>query len=262
MRVGAALRAVRKRRGWRQVDVAARAGVSSSFVSLCERGHLDLASIRMLRRMASALDVRLDLQPRWRGGELDRLINARHSELHESVARYFVAVPGWVFEPEVSFSIYGERGIIDILAWHAATRSLLVIELKTLIVDVQALVGDVDRKRRLAKQVARDRGWDAATVSSWVIVLRSATNQRRVAAHRTMLRTALPTDGRTMRGWLLKPSGAVRSLSMWSGPHLASRQTVDHSRSTRRVERPGLRSGRRPHSGRLRRGRRPVGTLR
>ena len=121
-----------------------------------------------------------------------------------------------MFEPEVSFSIYGERGIIDILAWHAATRSLLVIELKTLIVDVQALVGDVDRKRRLAKQVARDRGWDAATVSSWVIVVRSATNQRRVAAHRTMLRTALPTDGRTMRGWLRKPAGAMRGLSMWS----------------------------------------------
>lgn len=33
--------------------------------------------------------------------------------------------------PEVSFSIYGQRGVIDILAWHAATRSLLVIELKT-----------------------------------------------------------------------------------------------------------------------------------
>jgi hypothetical protein len=152
---------------------------------------------------------------RWRGGELDRLLNAGHSRLHESVARYFAALDGWVIEPEVSFSIYGERGVIDILAWHAQTKSLVVIELKTLIVDVQALVGDVDRKRRLARRIALARGWDAATVSSWVIVERSATKERRVAAHRAMLRAALPTDGRVMRGWLSKPTGSMRCLSMW-----------------------------------------------
>ena len=129
------------------------------------------------------------------------------------MARFFATMPGWTIVPEVSFSIYGERGVIDILAWHAATRCLLVIELKTLIVDVQALVGDVDRKRRLARRIARERGWDAASVSSWVIVVRDATNERRVAAHRTMLRAALPTDGRAMRGWLLSPEG-VGSLPL------------------------------------------------
>jgi transcriptional regulator with XRE-family HTH domain len=216
MRVGAALRAIRKRRGWRQADVAAKVGVSRSLVATVELGHLDTVSLRTLRRLTAALDVRLDLQPRWRGGELDRLLNSRHSALHESVARFFGTLPAWAFEPEVSFSIYGERGVVDILAWHAATRSLLVIELKTLIVDVQALVGDVDRKRRLAKRIASEHGWDALTVSSWVIVAKDATNQRRAAAHRTMLRAALPTDGRTMRGWLLKPTGAVRSLSLWT----------------------------------------------
>jgi transcriptional regulator with XRE-family HTH domain len=218
MRVGSALRAVRKRRGWRQADVAIRARVSRSLVATIERGHVDTVSLRTLRRVTAALDVRLDLLPRWRGGELDRLLNARHSALHESVARFFGQLPAWLIEPEVSFSIYGERGVIDILAWHAASRCLLVIELKTLIVDVQALVGDVDRKRRLARRIASERGWDALTVSSWVIVAKDATNQRRVAAHRTMLRSALPTDGRTMRSWLLKPEGAVRSLSMWTEP--------------------------------------------
>jgi hypothetical protein len=67
--------------------------------------------------------------------------------------------PGWSIAPEVSFSIWGERGLIDILAWHAPTRSLLVIELKTAIVDVSGLVGTVDRKRRLAPEIARSRGW-------------------------------------------------------------------------------------------------------
>ena len=215
LRLGASVRAVRRRRGWRQADVARRAEVSRSLISLIERGHLDLISLRTLRRVAAVLDVRLDLQPRWRGGELDRLLNAGHSALHESVARYFVTLPGWAIEPEVSFSIYGERGVIDILAWHAQTKSLVVIELKTAIVDVQALLGDVDRKRRLAARIARDRGWQAATVSSWVIVARSATTERRIATHRTMLRAALPMDGRMMHGWLSRPDGPVRCLSMW-----------------------------------------------
>jgi hypothetical protein len=190
--------------------------MSRTFVSQVERGHLGSASLDSLRRVATALDVRLDLVPRWRGGELDRLLNAGHSALHESVARAFVRWSGWTCEPEVSFSFFGERGVIDVLAWHAASRCLLVIELKTLIVDVQALVGDVDRKRRLAWKIAQERGWDVASVSSWVIVTRTKTNQRRIADHRTMLRTALPQNGHAMRSWLHTPSGSVRGLSMWT----------------------------------------------
>ena len=45
--------------------------------------------------------------------------NRRHSTFHELVARWFGDVlPAWVLAPEVSYSIYGERGVIDILAWH------------------------------------------------------------------------------------------------------------------------------------------------
>lgn len=116
MRIGAALRAVRVRRRWRQSDVAARAGVSRATVSLAERGHLGRMPLDTIRRMAQVLDVRLDLVARWRGGELHRLLHARHSALHESVAVYLASLAEWQFLPEVSFAIYGERGVIDILA--------------------------------------------------------------------------------------------------------------------------------------------------
>ena len=109
-RVGASFRAVRIKRRWRQSDVAARAGVSRAFVSLVEHGHLDKVSLALLRRVASVLDIRVDVVARWRGGELDRLLNARHSVLHESVARFLEASPGWVFAPEVSFAVYGSAG--------------------------------------------------------------------------------------------------------------------------------------------------------
>jgi transcriptional regulator with XRE-family HTH domain len=216
MRVGAAFRAVRIRRRWRQVDVAARAGVPRSLVSDIERGHFDSTSLARLRAVAAALDIRIDLVARWRGGELARLLNARHSALHESVAVYFGSLRDWQFAPEVSFSIYGERGVIDILAYHAPSRSLLVIELKTDIVDVNGLVGSVDRKARLAKRVAADLSWQARNVSRWVIVTRERTNQRRIEAHRAMLRAAFPADGRAMRSWLAHPAGRISALSMWT----------------------------------------------
>jgi transcriptional regulator with XRE-family HTH domain len=216
MRVGAVLRAARIRRRWRQEDVARRAGLSRGFVSLAERGHLDRVSLGTLRRLAQTLDVRIDVYARWRGGEVDRLINSRHSALHESVAMMFAQLPPWTQRPEVSFSIYGERGIIDILAFHEPSRCLLVIELKSDIVDVQDLVGSVDRKGRLAPSIATDRGWRPISVSRWVIVANDKTNQRRIADHRTMLRAAFPQDGRTMRAWLRNPSGSVSAMSMWT----------------------------------------------
>ena len=91
----------------RQADVAVRAGVSRSFVSLIERGHLDRVSLATLRRVAAVLDIRIDLIARWRGGELDRLLNAGHSAVHESVARFFLGLPDWMLAPEVTFAIWG-----------------------------------------------------------------------------------------------------------------------------------------------------------
>lgn len=149
------MRQVRTRRGWRQADLSEAADVSRATISRMERGHFGKVSLGTIRRVAAALDIRIELIARWRAGDLDRLLNARHSALHELNARHFAELPGWMAEPEVSFSIFGERGVIDILAWHPGRRALLITELKTDIADVSDLVGTVDRKRRLAAQVAR-----------------------------------------------------------------------------------------------------------
>jgi transcriptional regulator with XRE-family HTH domain len=219
-RFGSAMRSIRIRRGLRQVDVARLAGISDSLVSRMERGHLDSVTLATIRAVAKALDVRVDLTPRWRAGDLDRLLNARHSELHELVARHIAQLPAWVAQPEVSFAVYGERGIIDILAWHPGGRALLVIELKTDIADVNELVGTVDRKSRLAVRIAVERGWingrePPPTVSIWVIVAEGPTNRRRVQAHSAMLRAAFPSDGRAIAGWLRNPVRPMRALSFW-----------------------------------------------
>jgi transcriptional regulator with XRE-family HTH domain len=218
LRFGSTIRSVRIRKRLTQEDVSKLAGVSRGTVSRIERGHLDQVSLGSIRAVAKALDVRVDLVPRWRGGDLDRLLNSRHSALHEQVARSFAERPEWLTAPEVSFAIYTERGVIDILAWHARHQMLLVIELKTDIVDVNELLGTLDRKRRLAWQIARDRGWEASertSTSAWLIVAESHTNRRRVQAHGAMLRAALPLDGRSIAGWLQDPSRPVGALSFW-----------------------------------------------
>jgi transcriptional regulator with XRE-family HTH domain len=168
--LGLAIRTIRVRRGWRQVDVADRTNVPRSTVGQIERGRLGSVRIATVRQVAATLDARLDLTVRWHGGDLGRLINARHAAMHEGAARLFAAVDGWAAEPEVSVSVYWERGIVDVLGWHPTSRIVLVVELKTELVDLNDLMGTLDRKRRLAPGLARDRGWDARAVASWVIV--------------------------------------------------------------------------------------------
>jgi transcriptional regulator with XRE-family HTH domain len=216
LRLGATFRAIRIRKGWRQADVARQSGVSPTTVSRIERGRIEGLTIRSVLQVAAPLEIRVDWQPRWRGGELDRMLNAGHAAMHEAVARSFTQAGGWLAAAEATFAIYGERGAIDVLAFHPQSRAVLVVELKTTLVDVQGLIGAVDRYVRLAPQIARDRGWAAESVSSWVLLRESPTNHRRLAAHASVLRAAFPADGRRMRGWLANPVMPIRALSFLS----------------------------------------------
>ena len=56
LRLGNALRSMRVRKRLRQIDVAARAGVSDSLISRMERGHLDEMTVGSIRAVATALD--------------------------------------------------------------------------------------------------------------------------------------------------------------------------------------------------------------
>ena len=213
------IRAVRVRRGWRQSDLADAAGVSQTTVSRLERGRVHAMPIATLRAVAEALEVRATIELRGSGADLDRLLSAGHSAMHEELARLFAGLPDWVSLPEVTFAVFGERGAIDVLAWHAPSRSLLVIELKTELVDVQETVGTLDRKVRLAVRVARERGWDPLTVSSWLLIAESPRNRRAVRRHDAMLGQRFTVDGHAMTAWLRRPGGQVHALSFLSSTH-------------------------------------------
>jgi transcriptional regulator with XRE-family HTH domain len=213
IRLGSVIRALRLRRGWTQAELARAAGLSAAGVSRLERGRLDATTLSVLRRVFAAMDARFDLVPRWHGGDLDRLVDARHAGMVETLVRRLSSLPDWIVHPEVTFSIFGERGSIDILAWHPARRALLVIEVKGAIGDVGGLVRQVDRYRRLARDIARERRWSPAFVGVWLVIADGRTARRRFSEHETTLRRAFPADGHALERWIHAPGRDVSCLS-------------------------------------------------
>src|SRR4051794_16112735 len=235
VKLGNRFRAVRRRLGLRQSDVAKRARVSSAIVSRIERGQIASLTLDRAVRVAEVLEIGLDVQATWRGGELERLVNARHAQMHDLALELFESLSGWVTASEVSFAVYRERGVIDILAWHERTRTLLIIELKTELVDPQELIGTMDRRRRLANEIGRLRGWRPERVGTWILLADTRTNRRHVAPHRRLRRGAFPANGHAMRGWLHEPSSPIAALSFLP---LAADETVSRDlRAPRRVRR-------------------------
>ena len=210
LELGRVVRRVRHRLGWRQVDVARRAAVSPSTVSLIERGGREV-SFQTLRRVGRPLELRIDLVVRWRGGELGHLLAAGHSQMADAVTRR-LASAGWEVRPEVSFSHFGERGVVDLVAWQRDRQAVLLVELKTELVDIGDLLATMDRRRRLAAVIAAPFGWEPAVVASWVVLAETRTNHRRLAEHAAVLRAAFPDDGRSIAGWLREPFASAAAL--------------------------------------------------
>ncbi|HKB28074.1 MAG TPA: hypothetical protein VKC59_03540, partial [Candidatus Limnocylindrales bacterium] len=207
------------------------------------------------RRVARALDVGLELLPRSRGADLDRVLNSRHAALAEATVRSLRSQPGWLARPEVSFSIWGERGVVDVLAWHESSRSVVIIELKTAIVDVGEILGTLDRKRRLALQIAAAERWRPVTVSTVLLVAEGSTNRRRIHDHVATFKAALPDDGRRWRHWLRSPVVAINTLAFVSSVRPGNRRS-DFSTLQRVRRRPASAQQAAPRTGGAEPGRR------
>lgn len=130
--------------------MAKRAGVSQQRVSDLERGRLDLMSLHDAASMFEALDMRVSLLASWRGGQLDRLLDEGHAATG-GICASRLRGDAWDVLAEVTYAVYGERGSIDLLAWHAATRTLLVVEIKTEITSAEETLRRHDAKVRLAR---------------------------------------------------------------------------------------------------------------
>jgi transcriptional regulator with XRE-family HTH domain len=211
VRFGLSIRALRRRRGWTQEQLAEKCGLAQTAISRIERGFADRFTVQALARVVAALGARISIRVLHQGEDLDRLLDADHAAIVDRITKYLQA-RGWEVVPEATFSIYGERGSIDILAFHPATGALLVIEVKSVVPDVQATLAGIDRKARLAERVARERGWRVTSVSRWLVLPGDTTSRRRIANHKATFRAVLPGRTVAMQRWSAAPSGPVAGI--------------------------------------------------
>ena len=238
-RFGRQFRALRVRLARRQTDVSADSGLSRSLVASIDRGELDGVTIGSVVKAAAALGADVDLYLRWRGERLDRLVDEAHAALVERFVQVLRA-SGWTVEVEVSFSIWGERGSIDILAFHPSFGALLVVEIKSVIADSQETLHGLDRKARLARDVIRGHGWHPRHVSRMLVIGATATSRRRAARLAATYDAALPDRGTTTRRWLKRPDRPLAGLLFLANASQGGTRRAMVARE--RVRRPKLRS--------------------
>jgi transcriptional regulator with XRE-family HTH domain len=228
VRLGRQVRALRRRRGWRQVDLAAAARLSRGRISRIELGHADELSVASLEAVAKALGARLNVALSWNGEGLDRLLDADHAALVEGVASTLRALD-WQVAVEVSFNVRGEWGSVDVVAFHATTRVVLVIEVKTVVPDLQATLFTLDRKTRLGLEIAAERGWRGRSVGRILVIAGSRTARRRVERHATIFDAAFPARTIAVRRWLRRPVPGKAFSGLWllsNDRHLSTRQRM------------------------------------
>jgi transcriptional regulator with XRE-family HTH domain len=210
LRVGRAVRAVRRHHRWTQALVAARAGVSTSTVSRIEAGRFLRMPFESVLAVAAVLEIQLDLIARWRAEGLDRLLDQAHAHLVQAlVSRYQRG--GWEIAVEASFAIGSERGSIDVLAFHPEASIVAVNEVKSVVPDAQATIHSHDRKTRLARQIAAERGWRPRRVARFLVVGEGRTSRRRIEALGSLFGAAYPLEGRAALAWIDDP---VRQLEL------------------------------------------------
>jgi transcriptional regulator with XRE-family HTH domain len=213
IRVGMALRSLRLRAGLRQIDVARAAGVSQSLVSAVECGRLATLPVGTLRRIFAAVGAGFDGQVIWRGPGIDRLLDARHASLVEASVLQLRS-RGWDPQVEVTYSIYGERGSIDVLGGRFDCRAVVVEEIKSDLVRIDDTVRKLDEKERLVgRQIAKDRfSWQPDLVGRILILPDTDRARRQVKANAAVLDAAFPHRGSVVRQWLRAPEGPVSGI--------------------------------------------------
>ena len=239
VRLGQAMRALRRHRGWTQDELARRARVSQASISRVEGGGASRLTMRTVERVAEALGARLSVRVYWHGEELDRLLDAAHAGIVDRVVAILIA-NGWEVIPEATFNNFGERGSIDILAWHPGNRALLIVEVKSVVPDVQALLAGVDRKVRIAPSIAEERGWPVRTVSKLIVLPDDRTARRRVETFAATFDRAFPVRTRAVRRWIASPLATMAGIMFLP----ATQRTDPRQRVRPRAARQAIDSGR------------------
>jgi hypothetical protein len=114
---------------------------------------------------------------------------------------------------------------------------LLIVEIKSEIVDLQDLLRALDIKARVIPgEVRRSHGWQAECMAVVVLLPNNNAHRRAAASHAAILAAALPARTREVRRWIAQPAGSLRGI--WFFPCISGRSTGERTSAGRRVSAP------------------------
>ena len=221
--------------------------MSQALIFRIELGRLERVSLQRLRVVGAALDIAISIDTWWRAGDVDRLIDRGHAALVEHVVGELRA-QGWLTRVEVTFNHFGERGSADIVAWHPTARVLFIVEVKTRIGDVQAAASTFERKVRILPEIlAREEGWDPATVGRILVIADTHANRSLVHDHQQIFDSTWPERTAATRRWVRRPISSDRGNrrgfgGIWFLPYQHLGGAAGRLRQVQRVRHPRTRS--------------------
>lgn len=182
-----------------QRELSRRSGVSQTQIRRIERLQLPDVRLSTVDRLLSTMGVRyrVSIDSPW----LDhrRQDDFVHARCSAHVGRR-LATTGWQIAREVEVGDGRSRGWIDILAFHAASGWLLVIEIKTEIHDVGRIERSMNWYRREALAAATRLAWRPRRIGSALLVLLSTTNEHVLGMNRDLLASAFPGRAPELQG--------------------------------------------------------------
>ena len=213
---GVQVRSIRVALGIGQRALAGRIDRSQGYVSLVERGKVAGLSVAEADAIARAIGATLVFgveAPVLFGGARQR--DAAHSRCVAYVGRRLAAA-GWIVRREVGIGTRERPGWIDVLAFNPETRVLLVIEVKTELVDFGGLERQLDWYQRQARNKCRDLGWEPSRITASALVLATAANDERIRMNSVGLRQVFPLRWRDLMSVIrgAQPTSADWGLAM------------------------------------------------
>ncbi len=197
---------VRHEMGIGQRTVAARANVPQSSVSAVETGSADRLALDTSLRILEALgvDVRVQLD-----GPVVRGRRRRRDAVHAWTAGRVgerLRRAGWEVVDEVDVGSGRYRGYIDLLAHRRSDGSVLVIEVKTEIRDLGAIIRTLRWYAEEAPSAARRLGWRVRRIVVALVALDSRAVDVELQMTADAARRAFPGDPLVLGTWLTDPT--------------------------------------------------------
>jgi transcriptional regulator with XRE-family HTH domain len=186
-------------------QLAERVGVTPSYVGRIERGEAN-PSVALIEGIADALGSR----PSTRRSTTDlpggpHVRDAVHARCSAYVDRHLRSL-GWVTAREVEIVEGRSHGWIDLLAFDRRSGTLLIVEVKTRLLDLGGLERQVAWYERTARRPAHTLGWRPRRSALVVLALASEEVDRVVRAHRELLSFAFPIRAREINRGLADPA--------------------------------------------------------